>query len=258
MIAPWARLRYPGRNAEFLMGAPMLRSFALVLALLGLTACTNPHDLDDKPVYLGEFLLGHNVVVAPNLTMGPASRPATEEEWIESMKGAIDERFNRYDGTQYVHLGISVEGYVLAIPGVPIVASPKSALIVKVTAWDDANGKKFHEKPEQVVIVETFSGSTIVGSGLTQSKEIQMLNLSRNAAKQIQNWLKEMNDKNGWFEEDGVPANDKPRAAKLVKVTPEAQEAINAKAVRQAAEAEAAASDPAATVRAAEDALKSR
>lgn len=231
----------------------MLRMFALTVALLGLAACTNPNDIDDTPAYLGEFLLGHNVVVAPNLTMGPASRPATEEEWITSMKGAIDERFGRYDGTKYVHLGVSVEGYVLAVPGVPIVASPKSALIVKVTAWNDAESKKFNEKPEQIVIVETISGNTMIGSGVTQTKEVQMRNLSRNAAKQIEEWLKRMNDQNGWFEDDGVPANDKPRAAKLVKVKPEIQAKLDAKAAE--AEAAAAIAEPAAEAEAAPEEL---
>ena len=64
----------------------MFRKFALILAALALTACTNPNDLDEAPVYLGGFHLGHNVVVAPNLTKGPASRDATKEEWIKAMQ----------------------------------------------------------------------------------------------------------------------------------------------------------------------------
>ncbi|WP_294614885.1 hypothetical protein [uncultured Roseovarius sp.] len=186
----------------------MTRLFAL-LGLVLITACTNANDLDEAPTYLGNFHFGHNVVVAPNLTKGPASREASKEEWIEAMTTAMSDRFGRYDGSKLYHLGVSVEGYVLAIPGVPILASPKSALILNVTAWDDAAGKKLNEKPHTVTVVESISGSTFLGSGLTQSKEKQMLNLSRNAAKQIQNWLENQNNDKGWFEDDGMPAKGK-------------------------------------------------
>lgn len=188
----------------------MIRFLAL-FGLVLMAACTNPNDLDEAPAYLGNFHLGHNVVVAPNLTKGPASREASKEEWIAALTTAMTDRFGRYDGTKLYHLGVSVEGYVLAIPGVPLVASPKSALILNVTVWDDSKGAKLNAKPHLVTVVESFSGNTFLGSGLTQSMEKQMENLSRNAAKQIQNWLVQQNNEFGWFEDDGVPANDKPR-----------------------------------------------
>lgn len=203
----------------------MTRIFACLAAVLLLTACTNPDDLDQAPVDLGDFRLGHNVVVAPNLTKGPTSREASKEEWIAAMKSAIDERFGRYEGDRLYHLGISVEGYVLAIPGVPIVASPKSALILRVTAWDDAAGAKLNEEPEQITVVESFSANTIFGSGLTQSKEKQMENLSRNAAKLIQNWLERENDRNGWFsgpETAAASPADAPAEGPGAKETPAA------------------------------------
>lgn len=192
----------------------MFRRFFPLLIVSALAACTNPNDLDEAPAYLGNFHLGHNVIVAPNLTMGPASREASKEEWIAAMTSAIDERFSRYEGTRLYHLGISVEGYVLAVPGIPLVASPKSALIVNVTAWDDAAGEKLNAEPETITVVESISGNTLLGSGVTQSKEVQMENLSRNAAKLIQNWLVRRNNAEGWFEEDGVPAAEKPASEK--------------------------------------------
>ncbi len=207
------------------------RFAALLLALAALGACTNPNDLDKAPVDLGNFALGHNVVVAPNLTKGPASRDASKEEWIAAMTKAIDERFSRYEGDNLYHIAISVEGYVLAVPGVPIVASPKSALIIKVTAWDDAAGKKLNDKPEQVTIIESISGSTVLGSGLTQSKEVQMENLSRNAAKLIQNWLVRENLENKWF--GGRGAN----STSLIKAEPAADDDATA-AARAAAAAQ--------------------
>ena len=186
-----------------------MRRFMALLGLLAVAACTNANDLDSEPAYLGNFRLGHNVVVAPNLTKGPASRAASQEEWIDAMTRAINERFTRHEGSKLYHLGVSVEGYVLAVPGVPLVASPKSALIINVTVWDDAAGRKLNEKPHLITVMESISGPTIFGSGLTQSKEVQMANLSRNAAKLIENWLNRQNDELGWFEDDGRPAKEK-------------------------------------------------
>jgi len=186
----------------------MIRLFFLV-ALTFVAACTNPNDLDEAPAYMGNFHLGHNVVVAPNLVKGPASREASKQEWIDAVTQAVSDRFGRFDGTKLYHLGISVEGYVLAIPGVPVVASPKSALILNVTVWDDALGKKLNDKPHLVTVVEAFSTNTFLGSGLTQSREKQILNLSRNAAKIIQNWMVQQNNELGWFEDDGRPAKEK-------------------------------------------------
>jgi len=175
----------------------MLRLFALLATLLTVTACTNANDLDRPRADLGNFRLGHNVVVAPNMVKGPVSREATKEEWIDALTTAIDERFSPYEGDKYYHFGVSVEGYVLAIPGIPLVASPKSALIINLTVWDDAAGKKLNEEPEQLTILESISGETLVGSGLTQSREQQIENLSKNAAKAIQNWLRRNPD---WFD----------------------------------------------------------
>jgi len=175
------------------------------LGLLLLAACTDPNDLDEAPAYLGNFQLGHNVVVAPNLTKGPASREASAEEWIAAMTEAVTDRFTRYEGGKLYHLGISIEGYVLAVPGVPLVASPKSALILHVTVWDDAAGRKLNEEPHLVTVMESISGNTILGSGLTQTKEVQLENLARNAAKLIETWLIRQNTKFGWFEDDAQP-----------------------------------------------------
>ena len=155
------------------------------------------------------------------------------------MTKAIDERFGRYEGDRLYHLAISVEGYVLAVPGVPLVASPKSALIINVTAWDDAAGKKLNDKPEQVTIVESISGETMLGSGLTQSKEVQLENLSRNAAKLIQNWLVRENFNNEWF--GGPGAGPAVAAAKTDAPDTEAADADVAVAEATPADSAAAA-----------------
>ncbi|MEZ5716770.1 MAG: hypothetical protein R3D85_17450 [Paracoccaceae bacterium] len=204
----------------------MFRNLFLVLGLALLTACGGADDLSKPPVPLGNFALGYNVVVAPNLTKGPLSRDADKEQFIAIVKEAVDERFGRYEGDKLYHLGISLEGYVLAQPGIPLVASPKSILIFNVTVWDDAAGKKLNEEIKQITVIESFGGHTLVGSGYTQSEEEQMRGLARNAAKQIEHFLVRENYEKGWFRDK---AKGKAKAETETKTetqsAPEAEEA---------------------------------
>lgn len=189
-----------------------MRRFLFTLgAAIALAGCTNPDDLNRAPVYLGNFNLGHNVVVSPELRQGALSREATPEEWIVAMTEAMDARFSRYQGTKTYHFGINVEGFVLAEAGLPVVASPKSLLIFNLTVWDDAAGQKLNDPAETFTVFEDVSPNTVVGSGVTQTREEQIASLSRTAAKQIQIWLVSQNDEEGWFEDDGRPAKFKPR-----------------------------------------------
>ncbi|MGR3375306.1 hypothetical protein [Salipiger abyssi] len=186
--------------------------------VLGLAACANGQTNLQKPVEpLGNFKLGHAAVVAPNIVKGPVSREASAEEWIAEVDKALEERFRRQAGDKYYHLGVSIEGYVLAQPGIPLVFSPKSALIVRVTVWDDAAGKKLNAEPEQITALESFSAETVVGSGVTQSKAEQMRNLSANVALQIEKWMRRMQKEEGWF--GGLEANP-PAAPEAARETP--------------------------------------
>jgi hypothetical protein len=168
--------------------------FALALvAVLG--ACEGPTaDLKDPPVDLGNFKLGHNIVVARNPQLVPGSRTATEAEWQAAMTKAIADRFGRYDGSKFYHLGISVDAYNLAAIDVPGVPTPKSALGVTATVWDDAAGKKLNEKAKTLTVLGVFSGA-----GIQPTREVQLNNLSELMAKAIQNWLLEHPE---WFASD--------------------------------------------------------
>lgn len=177
----------------------MLRRLFLCLALMGLAACAGTGGGDGPRPDLGDFHLGHNIVVAPNLVQGPFSREASAEEWIEVMTSAIDRRFSGYEGTRLYHLGISVDGYVLALPGVPVVAAPKSVLILQVTVWDDARARKLNPEPKRFTVLEELSGDTLVGSGHTRTREEQMETLARNAVQKIEAWLVAQKRAQGWF-----------------------------------------------------------
>ncbi len=201
-----------------------MRFLTALLAMLALVACTNGRDLDKDAVPLGDFALGHSVVIAPNIVKGPLSRDATDEEWIAAMDKAIEDRFRRYEGKEgqkLYHFGVSIEGYVLAQVGVPLVLQPKSVLIFRVTVWDDEKGIKLNEDPKEITVLEAVSAETIAGSGLTQTREEQLENLTINAAKQIELWLVRRHKEEKWFTEDAVVIKAKPKK-KNATTTPEA------------------------------------
>lgn len=183
----------------------MMRSVAAFVMLVCVAACAGNADLNEAPVPLGDFNLEHNIVVAPKAQRGPLSRKASDEQLIEAVKAAMAERFDRYEGDSRYHFGISVEGYVLAVPGVPLVVSPKSALILKVTVWDDAAGKKLNEEPKQITVLETFGTGTLIGSGYTLSAEQQLVQLSQNAAKSVERYLVRQHEEQGWFKSQAAP-----------------------------------------------------
>lgn len=170
---------------------------AAVVLGLGLLAGCGVRDLDDTPQPMGRFLLGHNVaVVIEDAEVGMASRKVADEVWVGALRGAVNDRFSRYDGDRYYHISVAVLGYVLAEPGIPIVAAPKSILIADVRLFDDTQGgKPITEEPKQLTVFED-GGAVIVGSGHTRSAEEQAANLSANLAKQIHAW---MLDHPEWF-----------------------------------------------------------
>lgn len=167
---------------------PFLRSAALALGLLALAGCAR-NDLDEAPVPLGDFALGLNIVVADNVQKVPISREASVEEWESVMKQAVADRFGRYQGSRLYNIGISVDGYALAPPGIPIIAAPKSVLVITANIWDDATQAKLNPEGEQLTVFENLDGESLIGTGLTRTKKQQMEALSYNAVKKVEQWL---------------------------------------------------------------------
>lgn len=177
----------------------MTRIFASLAALGLLIGCTGSQG-NKAPVDLGAFSLGHNIVVASKMKKGPVSRDATEEEWVDVLTNAVANRFGGYQGSQLYHFGMSVEGFMLAPPGVPVLYNPRSLLIINLTVWDDAAAKKLNDKPKQFTIYEDTTGESLtLGSGHARTREEQMAGLAENAVDAIENWLKEQHDAEGWF-----------------------------------------------------------
>ena len=179
----------------------MIRILALLTTFALLAACT-PATPDEPLEDLGAFSLGHNIVVASKMQEVPGSRDATQEEWTKVMTSEMDARFARYEGSKLYHFGISIEGFFLAPPGIPIVLSPKSVLAINVTVWDDAAGAKLNPTAKTFTVFETTSAdSFLVGSGHSRTKEEQLRGLARNAVGQIEEWMLEQQQENGWFDE---------------------------------------------------------
>ena len=184
----------------------IVRLVAALMSVVLLVSCAR-NDLDDPKADLGDFKLGLNIVVADNMKKVPISREATPEEWEAALTKGIADRFGRYGetGTKFYNFAVAVDGYALAPPGIPVVAAPKSILVISVSIFDDATATVINpeEKGKQFAIFEESSAKTLIGSGLTQSKEEQMANLSVAAAKAIEAWMR---DNREWF---GLPPKPK-------------------------------------------------
>lgn len=189
------------------------RFTAFAIGLLLLSACQNS-DLQKPPVPLGDFALGLNIAVADNVQKVPISRQVTPDQWETEIKKAVDARFGRYNGTKLYNIGISIDGYALAPPGIPLVLKPKSVLVVTANIWDDAAGKKLNPEGRQFTIFEKLSPETFIGSGVTQTKQTQMEVLSYNTAKKIEGWLLQHPE---WF---GLPPKGKAGAAPVPALAP--------------------------------------
>lgn len=188
--------------------------FAFLGGLMALLAACQTNDLKEPPPPLGDFVLGLNIAVADHVQKVPISRDADPKAWEAAIKSAIADRFGRYEGNRIYNIGISIDAYALAPPGIPLVFSPKSVLVVTANIWDDATATKLNPEGKQLMIFEGASADTLIGSGLTQTKKKQMQTLSYNAAKAVEKWLLTHPE---WFDLPPLPASavtkPKPGAA---------------------------------------------
>ncbi len=174
----------------------MRRILGLMIVMVGLSGCTLGQFQTAPAANLGDFSLGHNIVIAPNPHKGPGSRETTPEELIAAVEGAIETKLRAYDGDKLYNIGLSIDGYGLAEPGVPLVLAPKSVLILHVTLWDDAAAEKLNEEAHQIIILEDLSAKTLFGSGFFSTGDQQLNALASKAAVKLEEWLEE---NNGWF-----------------------------------------------------------
>ena len=177
----------------------MLRFLTLIIGLALMGACTQTQ-IDEEPESLGEFKMRVNYAFADKAVQGPVSRDASPKEWNDAIQNAVDIRLGRYEGSQEYDIGISLEGYMLAPPGVPVIYNPKSTAIVLVHVYDVKRKKHLAKGKQFQVLEDTTGGSAFKGSGHERTREEQMSGLALKVADRIEEWLAEEHKDNGWFD----------------------------------------------------------
>ena len=184
------------------------RPFHGILAgtlLAALSACSTGGDLTETPEPIGEFKLGHVVVFADKAQVTPASRKVEPDEIEAAIKKAVKERMGRYTGRKFYHISVRVDAYQLGVAGIPVIASPRSAFILRVGLWDDATATQLNEELHTLTVLEPTSGETIIGSGHTRTKEEQLEAMAVASAELIEFWLK--SDESPLAESDPADGN---------------------------------------------------
>ncbi len=178
----------------------MTRILLAVLAVV-LLGCSATGDLGSPAKPIGNFTLGMVVPkAADEIQAGPLSRKATNEEWETAMDRAFQTRFTRYSGGKTYHIGVVVDGYILAQVGIPVVAAPKSVVLFRIIIVDAATQTVLNE-PTALTAFESFSPGGVVSSGLANTREEQLADLADAAAKATETWMR----KQPWFFDDQPP-----------------------------------------------------
>lgn len=165
------------------------RTITAAFALLALVACDAEKDLAEPVVPLGDFKVGHVVVKAEDIQKIGPSRDVSDEEWKVAIEEAVQRRFGRFTGDSFFHIGIVIRGYNIAPPTLV----QKSVVVVDVTVFDN-DAKRMEPEPRQFAVLESFGSGGPFGSGLTMSRKEQVAQLSANAAKRIESWMRENPD----------------------------------------------------------------
>lgn len=175
----------------------LIRAIAL-FSVLVLSACGGDpnEDLNETPVAIGDFRLGHVIAFGDNIQRTFYSRELPPDQIERSVSTAIERRLRRYDGDGLYHLGIVLGGIVLAQPGIPTIATPSSQLLIDINIYDNETRQKLNDEPARLRATEG-KWTPLIGSGLARDSEAQLENLSNQIAIQIERWL-ENNPQ--WFE----------------------------------------------------------
>ena len=163
----------------------------LISTFFFFTGCSiSDYPSDISPIQpIENFRLGHLVVKAENTQKGFFSRKASEQVLEDTLKNKLLISLSKQNGNHFFHISVVVSAYVLAKPGIPIILSPKSILIVDVSIFDDDSEQKVFDKPKRFSVFESLSSNTLIGSGLTLTAEEQLDNLTTIATYKINQWL---------------------------------------------------------------------
>lgn len=176
----------------------MARLFTVLAGLLMLAAC-GATQLDETPEDLGAFKARILHVYTEKALQWPLSRDADQSEWTEPMQRALTARLGRYQGAQEYDVAVTLEGFMLAPGGVPILFSPKSVAVVNVFVYDVKGALFLAEKVQMEIFEDTTGESALLGSGHSRTKQEQIDGLALNIADKIEEYIAEKHAEEGWF-----------------------------------------------------------
>lgn len=162
-------------------------AFATIFAVLA--GCTTELSEEVSQSDLGAFRLDRVVVIVDEPEQMPLSRQLDDETLKQAVIDAVEPRFRRFDGDQLYTIGINLQAYSLAAPGVPVLLTPRSLLAMSVNVYDD-RPVRLNGPPKRLVVAEDAGGDTVIGSGYSQSAREQLAELADNAAIEIERWLR--------------------------------------------------------------------
>ncbi|MCD9149443.1 hypothetical protein [Pseudophaeobacter flagellatus] len=181
----------------------MFRILALLASMVLLAACEETQ-LDEAKEDLGDFNMRVSFVYTDKALQWPLSRSAEPSEWNEPIERALEARLGRYDGAGKYDVAITLEGFLLATGGIPVLVNPKSAAVVNVFVYD-VSTKSYLVREHQMQIFEDTTGeSAIIGSGYSRTKAEQIDGLALKIVDGLEEYMAEQHAENGWF--DGASA----------------------------------------------------
>ena len=176
-----------------------MRLFASMLLTLTLFGCSKLN-LERPNDPFGNFRLGHIAVYGENITKGPFSRDATDDEIKGALYVALQPQLGQYTGDWEYHIVVIIDAYTLGKPGIPLIFSPQTALGFRLSVWDARTMTRFDLTPEKLLFLENANSRTLFGSGLRQTREEQIVSLTQSVAQQIDTWLREKYVNDDWFD----------------------------------------------------------
>jgi len=197
----------------------MIRILALVATMVLLAACEETK-VNEAPEDLGDFKMRVSFVYTDKALQWPLSRAAKPSEWNEPIERALEARLGRYTGTGKYDVAITLEGFLLATGGIPVLVNPKSAAVVNVFVYD-VTTKTYLAKEHQMKIFEDTTGeSAIIGSGYSRTKAEQIDGLALRIVDGLEEYMAEQHAEKGWFSGGVVPEAKAKDAAAAVKSDP--------------------------------------
>lgn len=177
-----------------------MTAFYRSIAFVALLAACTPPITEKRATPIGDFQMGYNIVVGDKMIKGPVSRDADTALLASKLQSELQTRLGKYEGGKLYHVVTHVDMYVMGRAGIPFLFSPKTALVVSMTVWDDIAQSQLTPKPVQLTLLENTNSRNFLGSGLGQSVVEQIDSMAKSAAFQIENWLRQQHETQNWFD----------------------------------------------------------